>query len=198
MPPKPELNVLPEEQLPQGEALESYLRDLFHDFMVKYDREYIAEPSEMAYRFEVFKENFHTMHEHSRTDRLACEYSVTEFADLTNTEFNRILGFDSSLLNTTNIEQAVISSDGLDEQGRSANLGGGTNGTEAPEHYDQRDENLVTRIKFQGDCGACWAFVTVSVIEGLCAKRTKTLQEFSEQSLIDCDNSNYGCKGGII
>lgn len=42
-----------------------------------------------------------------------------------------------------------------------------------------------------------WAFVTTALIEGLCAKRTKTLQEFSEQSLIDCDNSNYGCKGGV-
>jgi len=191
LPPKPELNVLPFDQLPQGEALESYLSDLFHKFMIKYDREYIDEPNEMSYRYNVFKENFHTMHEHSKTDRLACDYSVIEFADLTNSEFERILGFDTSLFNATDVEDAEIPPDG---QGRSA---GGEDGVDLPEHYDQRDENLVTRVKFQGDCGACWAFVTTAVIEGLCAKRTKVLQEFSEQSLIDCDNSNYGCKGGI-
>lgn len=32
---------------------------------------------------------------------------------------------------------------------------------------------------------------------GVCAKRTKKLQEFSEQSLLDCDGGNNGCNGGV-
>ncbi|XP_055304743.1 uncharacterized protein LOC129569669 [Sitodiplosis mosellana] len=189
--PKPNFNIPPPEQLPQGPELDNYLSDLFHDFVRQYKREYISEPIEMAYRFDVFKGNFFTMQEHTKSDRSSADYSITEFADLTNTEFERVLGWDESLSNTTGIiENADIPSDA---QGRSA---GGVEG-EIPEHYDQREENLVTRVKNQGDCACCWAFVTTAVIEGLCAKRIKQLQEFSEQSLLDCDKSNYGCKGGV-
>lgn len=183
-PPPPELNVLSYDQVPpEGPQLQQYLHGLFDDFMVKYNRQYIDEPQEQEYRFNVFTNNFHLMHEHSRTDRLACQYSVTEFSDLTQDEFSRIMGFQTGAdgLNGTDVSNADIPQ----------TIG------DLPEKYDQRDENIVTRVKFQGDCGACWAFVTTAVIEGLCAKKTKKLQEFSEQSLIDCDNSNFGCKGGV-
>lgn len=183
IPPAPELNVLPYDQLPQGPAFDSYLRGLFNDFMVKYNRAYIDVPGEREYRYSVFNDNFQEMHQHSATDYVACQYSVTEFSDLTNDEFSRILGFDIDGAKGLNVTDADTSNKTLSG--------------DIPEKYDQRDEKLVTRVKLQGDCGACWAFTTVAVIEGLCAKRTKKLQEFSEQSLLDCDNSNYGCKGGF-
>lgn len=144
-----ELNVLPVDQLPQGSAFDAYVGQLFNDFMVAYKRQYINEPHEQEYRLGVFKENFLAMNEHSRTDRMACQYSVTEFSDLTESEFGRIKGYKGFELNTTDIVDADIPKSG-----------------DLPEKYDQRDENLVTRVKLQGDCGACWAFVTVAVIEG--------------------------------
>lgn len=211
-PPSPHLNVLSFDKLPHGEQLHGYLEQLFSNFMIKYNRQYIDEPNEKAHRFAVFIENFHTMHEHAKSDNVFCEYSVTEFSDLTKDEFGRITGFDTSALNGTefgNDDDFPTSAGSHSDSSFGSNAGGsqssgqsssessssGANAGDLPEKYDLRDENLVTRVKYQGDCGACWAFVATAVIESLCAKRTKKLQEFSEQSLIDCDDSNYGCKG---
>lgn len=179
IPPAPELNILPYDQLPQGAELQNYLYGVFNDFMVKYQREYIDVPGEREYRFGVFQDSFFEMNDNARTDPNG-KYSVTEFSDLTSDEFGRILGFvgtDESFANLTVANTTIASGD-------------------VPEDYDERDDNLVTRVRLQGDCGACWAFTTVVAIEGLCAKRTKKLQEFSEQSLLDCDGKNLGCKGG--
>lgn len=116
-------------------------------------------------------------------DTKSAKYSVTEFSDLDEDEFGRIMGFDPSLLKDVKIPE------------EDTNKTLPTNGT-IPEHYDEREENYVTRVKLQGGCAACYAFTTVAVLEGLCARRTKKLQEFSEQSIIDCDTTSFGCKGG--
>lgn len=194
-PKAPEINILPFDQLPQGQEFETYLRGLFNEFMQKYNRHYIDEATEKEYRFGVFTENFHTMHEHALADTLACQYSVTEFSDLTKSEFERITGFDTSIaLNFTGIltEDISDSSEGAENSGHSGSSessghsgssgsleGSGSSGSsessgssgssgssassvssksfdatasgEIPEKYDQRDENLVTRIKFQGN-----------------------------------------------
>lgn len=180
----PEFNLIPYEHLPKDpKAYESYLRKLFQEFMVKYKRDYINVPGEREYRFSIFADNYHTMNEYAVSDRMSAKYSVTEFSDLDDKEYGRIMGFDPNLLKGVKI----------DEEDTNKTL---SNTSEIPEHYDEREKNYVTRVKLQGDCAACWAFTTVAVIEGLCARRTKKLQEFSEQSLIDCDTTNFGCKGG--
>lgn len=180
----PEIHLLPYEQLPKDpKAYEQYLRGVFQEFMVKYKRDYINVPGEREYRFSLFADNYHAMNEFAVGDKMSAKYSVTEFSDLDDKEFSRIMGFDPNLLKGVKI----------DEEDTNKTL---PISKEIPEHYDEREENYVTRVKLQGDCAACWAFTTVAVIEGLCARRVKKLQEFSEQSLIDCDTTNFGCKGG--
>lgn len=183
-PTPPEIHLLPYEQLPKdSKAYEAYLRKVFEEYMKKYKRDYINVPGEREYRFSVFADNYHAMNEFAVSDKMSAKYSVTEFSDLNDDEYGRIMGFDPELLKGVKIPEE-------DTNKTLSNTG------EIPEHYDEREENYVTRVKLQGDCAACWAFTTVAVIEGLCARRTKKLQEFSEQSLIDCDDTNFGCKGG--
>lgn len=178
LPPPPQLNIVHEYVPQETENFNNYLHSLFADFMEKYQRQYVNIPGEKEYRYGVFKNNYIEMYEHAITDQVA-KYSVTEFSDLTADEFSRILGYIPNVENFGNLTEANVTLSG-----------------DIPEKYDERDENLVTRVRLQGDCGACWAFTTIVAIEGLCAKRTKKLQEFSEQSLLDCDAKNLGCKGG--
>jgi len=63
---------------------------------------------------------------------------------------------------------------------------------------DWRTKNVVNAIKDQGQCGSCWAFSTVQTIESIYAINKGKLYSFSEQNLVDCVTSCYGCNGGLM
>jgi C1A family cysteine protease len=67
-----------------------------------------------------------------------------------------------------------------------------------PDSFDWRDQGAVNSIQSQGSCGGCWAFSAVANLESLYFRKFGTLPKFSEQQLIDCDGSNYGCSGGMM
>uniref|UniRef100_A0A6C0C612 Peptidase C1A papain C-terminal domain-containing protein n=1 Tax=viral metagenome TaxID=1070528 RepID=A0A6C0C612_9ZZZZ len=69
-----------------------------------------------------------------------------------------------------------------------------------PNSVDWRDENAVTPIKNQEQCGSCWAFSAVGSMEGQYAIKTGRLVSLSESQIIDCDinGSDSGCNGGFM
>jgi C1A family cysteine protease len=57
----------------------------------------------------------------------------------------------------------------------------------------------MTPIKDQGICDSCWAFATLGAIESVYSieQGNPTIKlDLSEQHLVSCDESNYGCFGG--
>jgi len=68
-----------------------------------------------------------------------------------------------------------------------------------PDAWDWRAQGAVGVIKDQGQCGSCWAFATIGNLEGLDYIKHQTLQNFSEQQLVDCDTNgnDSGCSGGL-
>ena len=56
--------------------------------------------------------------------------------------------------------------------------------------------SLLSQVKDQGHCGACWAFSATGALEGRTFVETGDLVSLSEQNLIDCDFVNSGCAGG--
>jgi C1A family cysteine protease len=72
---------------------------------------------------------------------------------------------------------------------------------ELPQQHDWVDLGAVTDVKDQGKCGSCWAFSTTGALEGAYFVKNKQLVSFSEQELVDCENSKHGgsdlgCNGG--
>jgi len=55
-------------------------------------------------------------------------------------------------------------------------------------------------IRDQGQCGSCWAFATVGLLEALWQlKNNKQLSDdLAPQQLVDCDTTSNGCNGGWI
>ena len=59
------------------------------------------------------------------------------------------------------------------------------------DYFDWRDSGIVTPVKNQGSCGACWAFAAIGALESDATYWTGSEVLLSEQNLIDC-TSSYG------
>lgn len=71
-----------------------------------------------------------------------------------------------------------------------------------PEHFNWYDRGIITPVRTQGLCGACYAFAALGAIEGQMGLRGN-IAKLSEQEVIDCATHQIeykrifiGCKGG--
>ncbi|KAJ7966579.1 Cysteine proteinase [Quillaja saponaria] len=137
-------------------------------------------------RFEIFKDNLKYIDEHNADQNQTYKLGLTRFADLTNQEY-----------------QAKHFGTKIDPKRRLAktrsNRYAPRVGDKLPESVDWRKKGVVLEIKDQGSCGSCWAFSTISSVEGINKIVTGDLVSLSVQELVDCDTSyNEGCNGGLM
>ena len=95
---------------------------------------------------------------------------INQFADISKEEFQKKLltGINNKEMREITRETIEISPNNL------------------PKSFDWRSLNLITPIKNQQSCNACWAFAATGAIETLHAVRSGNLSSLSEQNLIDC------------
>ena len=71
-----------------------------------------------------------------------------------------------------------------------------------PFNLDWRKQGVVSRVKRQGRCGACWAIAAAGALEGALAIETGKFVEMSEQQIMDCASmhpyKSEQCEGGYI
>ena len=72
-----------------------------------------------------------------------------------------------------------------------------------PASWDWTTQGAVTPVKDQGSCGSCWSFSTTGALEGAYKIKYGSLESFSEQFFVDCDNRSNGgtdlaCHGGLM
>ncbi|EDV47855.1 putative cysteine proteinase CG12163 isoform X1 [Drosophila erecta] len=155
---------------------------LFHKFQVRFGRRYVS-TAERQMRLRIFRQNLKTIEELNTNEMGSAKYGITEFADLTSSEYKERTG--------------LWQRDEAKATGGSAAVVPAYHG-ELPKEFDWRQKNAVTPVKNQGSCGSCWAFSVTGNIEGLYAVKTGELKEFSEQELLDCDTTDSACNGGLM
>jgi len=96
----------------------------------------------------------------------------------THDEYKKLLGYKAPQ-NVEAAEPTVLSTEGI------------------PAAKDWRTLGAVNPVKNQMQCGSCWAFSATSSMESAqFIQKGGELHSLSEQELVSCDTSCYGCGGG--
>jgi cathepsin F len=158
------------------------ITNLFGKYLQTHNKMY-ASTEDFQERYHIFEHNLIEMIKNSELTEVP--ENLSPFMDMTPEEFSKQkLG-----LKLTNLKQIRNISTPL----KMKNLQG-----EVPTSWDWRDHNAVSAVKDQGSCGSCWAFSAVANIEGQNAIKNGKLSTFSEQQLVDCDDVDAGCNGGLM
>ena len=131
-------------------------------------------------RFGIFVENYQKI-TRLNAENIGVKFGLNKFADLTSYEFG--LRYASGGLSESNQEL-------LKKKTVTSSLGN------LPVNVDWRNKGAVTPVGDQFQCGSCWAFSTLGLLEAFYFVKNGQLIAFSEQQLMDCDTQSYGCNGG--
>lgn len=170
--------------MPSGKSFlagNSEQEQAFNNYISKFHKSY-ASKDEYNERFQVFSANYHKIMSHNMMNaaKLGYTMSINKFADMTEAEFKKMLGYRPNLRKTP----------------RNVTLLPAANA----DSVDWRQQNAVTEVKNQGQCGSCWSFSTTGAVEGINAITNGQLISLSEQQLVDCSQSygDNGCEGGLM
>jgi len=164
-------------------------KQLFKVFHLIFKKEYNLNSVTAIERYKIFKQNLNVIKEHNNKN-LSWWYSVNEYTDLTDEEFNthfNIKPHDQNKINDVVKNQGkFLRSQDVLEKSLSSDPKGDTNWLSS-----------LTPVRNQGDCGSCWAHATVGAIESAYGiKNGKVIDHLSPQQLVDCSMMTNGCKGG--
>jgi len=155
-------------------------RQQFVQFMQTYNKNY-ASQEELQYRFKIFQSNLEKIST-LNTNNPSATHGINQFSDMTPAEFASYpCGGVLSRFSSPSV--AVGKMPAYDPAA-------------LPASFDWTTKGAVTPIKNQEQCGSCWAFSVIGMLEGAWFLAGNTLTGLAEQQLVDCSTTDYGCGGG--
>ena len=167
-------------------ASEEEIFTQFQTFMSEHNKTYNT-IEEFKNRFEIFRQNYKKIeiHQQYMTTEQSFEFGITQFFDMTPSEFAKT----HLNLEISHLQRLKAQASSIKPHYKSG---------PAPESHDWREHGAVSPVRNQGMCGSCWAFSAIGNIESQYALKTGNIAQFSEQQLVDCDKVDQGCNGGLM
>lgn len=139
---------------------------------------------------EIFMDNALRVLEHNAKKERTFEMALNEYAGMTADEFA------ATRMGVREPKQDVQRNGPLSP--RVTMLRPNPGNADPPAELDWSSKGVVSAVKNQGSCGSCWAFSAIGSLESAYAIKTGNLVEFSEQELVSCDDTDFGCQGGLM
>ncbi|XP_018563741.1 cathepsin O [Anoplophora glabripennis] len=166
----------------------------FQNYIATYNKSYNL--SEYGERLKAFKHSLENIRQLNlnKTSNTA-KYGPTKYSDMLPQEFHelKLLPDVSNQLQRILLPQYFNLNSDEDSSERIKQ----SVSRSIPEKVDWREKNVVTKVKSQQSCSACWAFAAVGMIESVNAIGSGKLQSLSVQNIIDCAPFD-GCDGGNV
>jgi C1A family cysteine protease len=154
-------------------ASASELSSKFMQFITTHNKSY-GTVEEFEFRKAIFAEMEDFIQSHNTSNDMTFNVAHNKFSDWTSAEYKRILGFKPS--NTTETTTVFAETNASS-----------VNWVEA---------GAVQAVRDQGQCGSCWAFSSMGALESAHWIESGESLDFSEQQLVDCVKTSFGCNGG--
>lgn len=147
----------------------------FINYIAKFGKSY-ATREEYAFRLDQFSvtENFIKEINSSQSDSV---HAHNKFSDMTRAEYRSFLGYRPAFTDSvTEFSNQTV--------------------PDWTVGWNWADHGAVNPVKDQGQCGSCWSFSSTGALEGAWFLKSGQLLSFSEQELVDCVKTCFGCGGG--
>jgi C1A family cysteine protease len=187
--------------------IESYMdgspKELFKVFHYVFEKPYDLNSEVALAKYRVFKNNLKLIKEHN-AKKLSWTLEINSFADMSEEEMNSYMGL--APINTSNEIAKFMEENSkkselsfFDQFADDDNDPNPPNDTVTFADVDHSD--YLTPTRDQGNCGSCWAFSAISVIEANYNKlrNLKSVGKsgyLSVQAILDCNSQKSGCDGG--
>jgi len=172
---------------------ESQYELLFTEWMVQFGRSYDVE--EFFHRYAIFKANLNLIHDHNMYSNQSYTMGTNQFTDLTPAEFKEYVGLRPFPVDNS----PTVPSVGHPTDRPLVDLSNSLHKTGPASGDWGLRPNAVTSVKDQGQCGSCYAFASVAIVEGWNGIHGGS-GDLSEQEIVDCSGaySNNGCGAGWV
>lgn len=193
-----------------SEVLEA--RRKFDVFVRLYEKPYRYDVREYDYRFQIFRTSLgkiRLLNERAQLTNDSAIYGVTQYADLSDREFiglhlaDLLREGEPGAGGTTRSYQKYVIDSRSAEMKNDIIFSRAKRDLKLPSNLpltvDWRNQGVITPVKNQGSCGACWAISVVDTIAALTAikRPDRKLTDLCHERVVHCAaNGNAGCDGG--
>lgn len=180
-----------------GHLLESQLdmKTMYKSWHLAYNKQYDYNTIEGINKYKNFKTNVKAIRAHN-AENLSWKQGLNEYSDMTEAEFKAYFNLGKELKTDSEVRK-LMSLDDYNDETDTLEARSDIKNTGDVKKTDWRSYTMPVRN--QQNCGSCWSFATMAIIESAFNQKYPALrlrENLSTQMLVDCDKKNSGCNGG--